>query len=55
MLEDLLAIKHHMAFIQEQEGRTAVDLGWEENFIAGFGYDVPRSAAVVGFDAFVNA
>jgi hypothetical protein len=44
-----------MAFIQEQEGGDTVDLGREEDPFAAFRYDVPRSAAVFGFDAFVNA
>ena len=52
MLEDLLAVKDLVAFIQEQERGDAVDLRGEEDFLAGLRNNVPRSCP--GFYSLVN-
>jgi hypothetical protein len=41
-----------VTFIQEQEGRDAIDLGWEEYFFVCFRDDVNRTTA--GFHPFIN-
>jgi hypothetical protein len=43
MLEDLLAVKDLVAFIQEEERGDAVDLRGEEDFFAVFHQNVPYS------------
>jgi hypothetical protein len=52
MLEDLLAVKDLVAFIQEEERGDAVDLRGEEDFFAGFCNNMPSSCP--GFHTLVN-
>jgi hypothetical protein len=52
MLEDLLAVKDLVAFIQEEERGDAVDLRGEEYFFTGFRNNMPSSCS--GFHTLID-